>query len=252
MIYRIYVPMNPLLQQYVQMFWYIAQDHEQIVGMDPKMIPDGHYHLVVNLGDRHHYIDKNGKQSSPQMTHINAKQTEFLSIIRSGHVEIIGIVFKPYGLFPLLKMPVSEISGFICNMEDLMGSKIVEIQEILAEVPTCEQKFRVLEHWLSREMNDPSHEARRHIVWATEQITAHHGNISIRQLADSLHVSERTLERHFQNDCGMTAKQFAIIQKIQTILQRMAEPSSLSSLQQIDYVDVGQFYDQSHFIHTFK
>src|SRR5690554_4361469 len=154
MIFQSYLPKHPLLKPFIKSFWYIAQDKEEVIGMDPKMIPDGCYHMVINLGSPHCYIDKEGNQISPTMSHINAK-TDYVKIIRSGKVEIIGVVFQPYGLYPLLNTPIHEISGFVCNMEDLLGSHIHEIEEKLAYASTSKEKFIALEECLLRWMIIP-------------------------------------------------------------------------------------------------
>lgn len=75
------------------------------------------------------------------------------------------------------------------------------------------------------------------------------GAISIKKLREKLCVTERTLERHFQKEIGVTAKQFAKIIQFRSAMNQMTEKDYIS-LTEIGY-DSG-FADQSHFIRSFK
>src|SRR5690606_8628878 len=118
----------------------ISQNASEAVGTNPRMIPDGCYHLVLNLGDPHLYIDKAGRRIEPKRSHVNAKQTEFVTIERSGHVEIMGVVFKSYGFYPFVRMPVSELTGQIRNLDDLMTDRFDLLEEQLASIPSIREK----------------------------------------------------------------------------------------------------------------
>src|SRR5690554_2471208 len=153
MIFRTYIPKDFRLRSYINCYWYIHQTQDDALSVDPKMVPDGSYHLVINPGSPHKYIDKEGKIISPKMSQLNAIQTDYLGINRTGEVEIIGVIFKPFGLSPILQCPVHEVSGLVWNVEDLIGSYIHELEEKLSSPSTVEQKMNKLEAWLLKAMN---------------------------------------------------------------------------------------------------
>ncbi|XID93714.1 DUF6597 domain-containing transcriptional factor [Paenibacillaceae bacterium WGS1546] len=64
LIYETCVPRHPALRQYIELFWYIVQRGEEAKDANPKMIPDGSYHMVVNLGAPHVYEDGNGRRTN--------------------------------------------------------------------------------------------------------------------------------------------------------------------------------------------
>lgn len=87
------------------------------------------------------------------------------------------------------------------------------------------------------------------ILRAIQIILQHRGRTSVRELREHLSLTERTLERAFKAQVGLSPKQFARIIQFQ---------SSLSQLTASNYdrlIEVGLdsgFSDQSHFIRTFK
>ncbi len=84
MIFEAYTPRHMELRKYVQQIWYISQTGDEAVETNPKMIPDGHYHMVINLSAPHLYMDSRGNLVNPKSSHINAKQTEFVTIHVKG------------------------------------------------------------------------------------------------------------------------------------------------------------------------
>lgn len=105
------------------------------------MIPDGCFHMVINLGAPHLYTDKNGNRIEPKRSHINVMQTEFVTVERSGHVEIMGVVFRPHGLYSFMRMPISELTGQILNLDDLLTEQIDLLEEQLASIPTIHENL---------------------------------------------------------------------------------------------------------------
>ena len=78
------------------------------------------------------------------------------------------------------------------------------------------------------------------------------GNITIQSLCEQLHCSTRHLQKLFLKYVGITPKEFAIIIKLRNAVDEIAYPlpTADSSLTRLA-LDC-EFYDQAHFIHTFK
>ncbi|WP_052273154.1 helix-turn-helix domain-containing protein [Flavihumibacter solisilvae] len=87
------------------------------------------------------------------------------------------------------------------------------------------------------------------IVEAIEIIIKSKGKISVRELTETLHMTERTLQRNFIEHVGIPPKKFAkIIQFHSSFNQVTAESYSRLT----DIVFENGFADQSHFIRDFK
>lgn len=244
-------PVDPIVRAYVQTIWHISQSEEEGTAVNPRMIPDGQYHMVINLGDPHRYADRNGVLTTPRRSHINAKQTEYVTIERVGQVEIMGVVFRMSGFYPFVRMPVYELAGEICNMEDVMDENFGLLEEQLAGITTPEGRCLVLEHWLRGRFHQTSYDpiaVRREIAHAAELMVKSNGLLRVHELADKLLLHERTLERQFKTYYGLSPKQYANVQRIHAVLRNMhANPGLM-----IDYAAAGNFYDQAHFTRMFK
>lgn len=250
-----YTPDHPLLHPYIRSIWYIKQHASEAVGMNPRMIPDGDYHMVINLGAHHEYIDKTGRRIQPKRSHMNALQTEHVTIERSGHVEMMGVVFRAYGYYPFVRMPVSEVVGDVRNMEDVMHERFDLLEERLASAPDVQSKCRLMEQWLrSRMCMSDSHpcqgKSENAIAFAGRMIARSNGMMRIKELADKSNLSERSLERNFKTVYGITPKQYADLSRIHHVLKHMR--SNGTSLKLLDYALAGEYYDQAHFIRMFK
>ncbi|MDF3818407.1 helix-turn-helix domain-containing protein [Leptospira sp. 96542] len=80
-------------------------------------------------------------------------------------------------------------------------------------------------------------------------LVSHQGNYEIKDLTKLFGISERTLQRRFENYVGLTPKQFTNIIRFQSGLSKMKN-SKKTQLTDIAY-ETG-YFDQSHFIRHFK
>jgi AraC-like DNA-binding protein len=87
------------------------------------------------------------------------------------------------------------------------------------------------------------------IQQALHRILQAKGQVVIRELIDQLSITERTFERNFLSQVGLTPKQFAKIVQFQSSLHRLTH-ETFDKLTGIG-LDSG-FSDQSHFIREFK
>ena len=87
------------------------------------------------------------------------------------------------------------------------------------------------------------------IQYAIHQIIKNKGIVKISDIRDKVYLTERTFERNFMNEVGITPKQFAKIIQFQNSLEKI-DNSQTERFTDIAY-DSG-FADQSHFIRVFK
>lgn len=75
------------------------------------------------------------------------------------------------------------------------------------------------------------------------------GQVKIKDIKDDVFLTERTLERNFLNQTGLSPKQFAKIIQFQSSLNKLTQ----SSFEKLTHVGLDSgFTDQSHFIRAFK
>ena len=84
---------------------------------------------------------------------------------------------------------------------------------------------------------------------AIQLVIDHNGQLSISDLCIELEINERTLERRFLSEVGISAKQFSKMIQFQLSLEQLKE-KEYDKLTDIVYEN--GFADQSHFIKVFK
>ena len=87
------------------------------------------------------------------------------------------------------------------------------------------------------------------IKLALNVIISAKGNITIKEVREQLYITERTFEKRFSKEIGVTPKQFA------SIIQFSSSMNKLTKDDFCKLTDIGLdsgYADQSHFIRTFK
>ena len=79
-----------------------------------------------------------------------------------------------------------------------------------------------------------------------------HGGVSIKKLSEQLGCSTRYLQKLFLQYVGLTPKEFSIIIKLRNAIDLLAYPSSKANSSLTQLAMDSNFYDQAHFINTFK
>ena len=109
---------------------------------------------------------------------------------------------------------------------------------------TAEERVAYVEHYLLSIFNPGNEDLL--VRQACERLVAHGGNYRVANLAGSLGLSKRTLERRFINHIGATPKKVSrVIRLRNAILHKARLPGWAEVAHAVGY------YDQSHMIHDF-
>jgi AraC-like DNA-binding protein len=115
---------------------------------------------------------------------------------------------------------------------------------------TCEKlQVKILSDYILQLVKHSSANLDNKIKLAVSTLISSKGTISITDLRNQLYITERTFERKFTKEIGVTPKQFAKIIQFSYSLNQLQE-SDYYSLTDVAYNN--NFSDQSHFIRTFK
>jgi AraC-like DNA-binding protein len=165
-----------------------------------------------------------------------------------GHFQTVVIQFTPTGFFSLLGVPTQHFSDQATELEALLGSRSSHLLERLQNTPCFSRQVTVLDEYLTNQLSR-SRAVRPEITGALQKIRHRHGNLSIKDLAEDLNFTQRSLERHFAESVGVTPKMYARITRFLAVRQAM-ERGDFQSWH--DIIHRAGFYDQSHFIREFS
>ena len=233
-----YAPAGPLCR-FIDIFWYWRKAG-LLQGLE-CVLPTGTVELVIDL-DSCRSVDSFicGMKSKP------ANITD--SIQGNTTSRILGIHFRPGGVFPFLPFPLQELHNCDITLAELWGEqKANQLLSLIHESKTVYGKFKLLEQWLFRHMFHPmSHQPA--VNMAVRELQTHTG-IPIKSLAAKVNLSQKQFIQVFQNEMGLTPKLYARIMRFQKVLDTIDTNNAL------DWTEIAMacgYFDQSHYIHEFR
>lgn len=164
-----------------------------------------------------------------------------------------GFSFIAYFLFPhtltqLFGIAPKEITDNYLDLALLKQTKNFHLQEQLLNSNSLEESLLLIEKFILK-LSTRSSQDNNSIIFATQQLKNSNGLISLVQLRNDLHVTERSFQRLFENNIGVSPNLYKRICQFQFAFQQVNQNRFLK-LTDVAY-DSG-FADQSHFIRVFK
>ncbi len=165
-----------------------------------------------------------------------------------GEYKIIVLQLYPFATRLLIKEDPKNLNDTCYDLNLIEGVSTKTTTDKLIGQET-ERKIQVISGYILSLVKNCSADPDNSIKLAISTLINSKGLISIKQLREQLFITERTFERKFMKEIGVTPKQFAKIIQFSFSLNQIKE-SDYTKLTNIAY-DNG-FTDQSHFIKTFK
>lgn len=163
----------------------------------------------------------------------------------SGKFNTFGVCFNPSSLNSLFRINASELTDS-CTDFTLM---VDDLREPLANSASPVEKADIFSERMWKiikkrvPVSDPSTD------FAVRRIVESRGNVEMRSLQKELKLSERGLQRKFNQHVGISPKMFSRVCQFQASLTQLRK-SDFQNLSDIAF-DNG-YSDQSHFIRSFR
>ena len=157
-------------------------------------------------------------------------------------------------LYPFASKHLLGIDPKVLNDDcyDLLQIKYLEIEKYrtrLSQEENTEKQVEIISELILHLIAINKVPVNDKIQQSISLILENNGQVTIREILDRIHMTERTFERNFKAHIGLTPKQFAKIVQFQSSIDKLTN-SKYNSLLDIG-LDSG-FSDQSHFIREFK
>lgn len=215
-----------------------------------KKIPfyaDGFTGIVYSKSDHPFYQQPRGKKLSD--FYLFGQTVEPITLAVKGAFKLICIRLYPFATRILLDVDPKLLKDDCYDLRLVESVGTQDTLKMLGQTEDWGDIVEILADYFNGLLKEASINPDYRIKLAINLILKTNGTISIKELRDKLCVAERTLERHFLKEIGVTAKQFAKIIQFSSALQQMNDTDYVN-LTEIGY-DSG-FSDQSHFIRSFK
>jgi len=220
------------LNSMIDCYW-IFSDNE--VCEKFKVLPDTCADLIFDLNQDHGFI--------------SGVMSRFQHLELAAESDLIGIRFRTENFGSLSKIPLSETKNLRVELSEIFSpNKLISLEE-LKDLETVSDKIIFLENYIATSFKENCERQDKMIISVAKNIRSHQGNINIKDLARSNHLSQRQVERRFKSYIGLTIKEFSNIVRFNYAKKTIASLTE-TSLLEIAF-DMG-FYDHSHMNYEFK
>ena len=235
-----------ILKPVIKYFW--ALDNP--VDSPPKMFtafPDGSPGVIMVQTENGALCDNHNKKLPTIYLHGQTIAPSKLSC--SGRFSAVGVCFQPHALKSIFGFDANEFTQTGIDFNLIQDNKYGNLSQRLVTEQTLEGKIEMLSGFLMLQYQKNHGHMEERINYAVSRIIQSKGSLSLKELQQKLHLSERSLERKFNQSIGISPKLFSRICRFQGSLKQL-QSSSYDKLSDIAYEN--EYADQSHLIRTFK
>lgn len=243
------LPPSPKFKSFINYYKYIEGFSQGMFKIVPSINQELYFHL--NAGN-YIFFSPGLYQIKHPLIHLiglhGYQQDVFSYIPRNEMIKGFAVVFKPNGIQKLFRLSHSEINHHAIEGENLFRDHTEELwYKIKTGSGIYEMKER-LEAFLGRYLTDKdiSEPPFTNIL---NSIIMKQGILCLRQLCSEFHISQRTLQRKFLDEIGMSPKEYLQILRLNHALM-LLKSNQYRHLTELSYLS--GYYDQSHYIRDIR
>jgi AraC-like DNA-binding protein len=208
---------------------------------------DGYPGIMFQVADKGLYVLPHNKKMPDLFLYGQTIQPIELEI--EGAYKLIVFQLYPFVINSFFSVDPKDLNDGCFDLNQLQE---FDIKKIIAQINNntgFENWSNILTSFLFSVFQAKKEKIDFSIQQAIQLIINNNGQQTIKELREVLHISERTFERRFAAQVGVTPKQFSKIIQFQLSLNDVAE-NDYAKLTDVVYKN--GFADQSHFIRVFK
>jgi len=237
----------PQLRGHVECFWFLDAEKGALPRDVERIVPDGCTELILHLGEPFERLTSRGaERQAPAF--LVGQLPHFILLRPPREIETVGVRFRPAGARRFFRESAARLTGRFVPLDELWDRAAAErLRARLHEAPSRAEQVRILETALLGSFRARDEDAT--VARCAGFILGSGGRVSVADVARSAGLSERSLERRFQADLGLTPKAFTRIARLQSVLRSIGRDA------RPDWADVAaecSYFDQPHLIHDFR
>ena len=240
LIYKEFEPPEPL-SKFIKCFWILERLYDAETPSE-NVLPDSYIEFILNFGSRY-YLEREGDLPSIFMIGLLKRPLPFYA---NGKVKLVCIRFYPWGPFSLLGSNIKETinTKFNLNVQETLLDSLGEHlnQNEYEEAVKCLSDF-ILEIYLRKNFDKNTVDSAAQILYRDM------GEVRIEELAKMCNVTQRTLQRNFNNRLGISPKSYASNVRFDTAKKKLSHNPNMDLTV---LAHESGYYDQAHFIRDFK
>lgn len=172
-----------------------------------------------------------------------------IELVIEGSYKLIVFQLYPFVLKSFFNVDPKSLNDDCYNLAQLKNETMPDIIETLKRIKSAAERIEIITSFLHSSFQTKRENLDFKIRQSLQLIIENKGQLTIAEMCDKLNLNERTFERRFLNEVGVSPKQFSIFTRFQQSLDQL----SLKDHRKLtDIVYDNGFADQSHFIRVFK
>ena len=235
-----YIP-TELLRPFIKTYRIIESQGE----MTNRVLPNTSLAIAFRYKGQVTYKSDNTQTFLPASTISGLRKSVRLIHYQENTATII-VLFKETGAKAFFEEPIYELFEESISLDTFIKQqKIAIVEEQLAEAKNNHHRIAVIEQFLLSKLC--IYTTDKLISTAVEKIHSVKGIIKIKELADTLYISNDAFEKRFRKVVGTSPKQFSSIVRMNLIAKQKQQTENLA-----DVAFNAGYYDQPHFNKDFK
>lgn len=239
------LPLDPSLSPFIKQIFLVESDLEGDHQL--PIYADGFPGIMYSESKERVVLHPRNKRLSPFF--LFGQTIEPITLSVSGPHRYLVFQFYPFAVRLLLGINPKVLNDDCYDLLTLEGIDTQATLDQLGHTREVPEQVRLINAYVNELLQISATNPDHRITLATNLILNSKGQITVKEVRDRLSIAERTFERHFQREIGVSPKQFARIIQFSFSLNQIRE-EDYHSLTDISYES--GFADQSHFIRTFK
>lgn len=233
------------LKPWVKFIWYL--ETKSNILLNNKLLPTDSIDIIVNLSDVMEYKIENQNYNASNI-HFNGIRDKHGFVIQRGNIRVMGISFYPFGLYPFLKIPISEFKGQIVDLKQVSEAFVGKLEGTLNLVSSIEDIALHLEKILVSVLDEDL--IANKMVNLLNLFIYNNQYSTINLFCDDMNINIKTLERACLKYTGYTPKTLRKICRFKMVSNQLIYNSKNNDF--FDLIYENEYYDQAHFIKEFK
>lgn len=208
---------------------------------------DGYPGIMFGQSENGFYLLPKGKRLSELFLY--GQTLDPVSLDAEGPFRFVVFQLYPFASKYLLGVDPKELNDECFDLLQLKQVDVVSFHQALKNTNDLEKQVSIISRLMLALIEANKVAPDDQIQKGIELILKQNGKLTIKSLLQELPLTERTFERRFKSEVGLSPKQFAKIVQFQSSLHHLSK-TNYGKL--IDIGLDGGFADQSHFTRVFK
>ncbi|RNL84282.1 AraC family transcriptional regulator [Sinomicrobium pectinilyticum] len=242
---------HPVLQPFINRIWFFESSYDMDADDLRMVVPSGNITLIYTLKGDYQTVSQNGlmhSTCSDNFTFIG-QQSCALTLKGAEPVTSLGVSFNPTGAYRFFEGHLTDTKGLVLDLEHIFYRETRILKELMFDAHSNEDKVYVLQKFLISKLAPPK--IQEPIVEkVTQKIIDSGGLITLAELCEQTNWSKRHLNRTFSEIVGQNIKSWSQTIRFKYIYN-LLEKDCKEDKEALKAFYL-TFYDQAHFIHSFK